>query len=115
MEEAVPITLAQMTDLAIAPYVSTCLSPPCDITGVQPAVVHYQMTQPIVPVEPHALTIEATQRAADALAESQIASEKELVNEKEIAKVSSLTQHRSRVRAIGEAMPRTLEANCRVG
>lgn len=76
-----------MQELAIAPYVSSCISPPCDITGVSPATVHYEMTQPITPVEPHALTIEATQRAADALAESQKASDKELENEKEISKV----------------------------
>jgi len=67
----------------VATVVGGCLRPPCDVSGVPAPEVHYQFEQPAM--QPHPLVAEAVQRAADALAESQKASEKEAANAREIS------------------------------
>ncbi|EKX40509.1 hypothetical protein GUITHDRAFT_164615 [Guillardia theta CCMP2712] len=90
--------------LATASVIS-CLSPPCDPYGVSPPEVHYQFTQPVTPVEPHPLTIQAVQNAADALAEAKKAGDKEAFNEKEIEKA------RLNIKAVKEQNSRELESS----
>jgi len=67
----------------VATVVGGCLRPPCDVSGVPAPEVHYQFEQPAM--QPHPLVSEAVQRAADALAESQKTSDKEMANAREIS------------------------------
>eukprot|EP00960_Hanusia_phi_P073794 768087-Hanusia_phi.AAC.5 len=85
--------------------VISCLSPPCDPSGVVPPEVHYQFTQPVTPVEPHPLTIQAVQNAADALAEARKAGDKEAYNAKEIEKA------KLNIKAVKDQNSRELESS----
>lgn len=66
-----------------------CISPPCSFGGggMASPEIHYQLTQPVTPVEPHPLTIQALDKANSAFIEAERAADGEAKNEKEIHKV----------------------------
>lgn len=68
-----------------------CISPPCSFGGggMASPEIEYQLTQPVTPVEPHPLTIQALEKANDAFSEAQRAADGEARNEAEIAKVGN--------------------------
>jgi len=66
-----------------------CISPPCSFGGggMASPEIQYQLTQPVTPVEPHPLTVQALEKANTAFSEAQRAADGEARNEAEIAKV----------------------------
>jgi len=65
-----------------------CLAPPCGFGsgGMAMPEVQYQLTQPVSPVEPHPMTLEALDKANNALSDAQRAADGEKGNEAQIAK-----------------------------
>jgi hypothetical protein len=79
-------SLQQTQDLYTASIVG-CVAPPCSPLGLPPPQINYQFTQPVVPIQPNPLTLEAVKKAESALATAQQDSDSETRLDGKIDKV----------------------------